>query len=397
MKDDPSSKTNPASVESTEPLVGLELRSFISSQGMLELVLEQVEAGNLAENEVIVRVEATPLNPSDIGLLFGPADLSEAKNSGTDERPSMTAPVCASAISRLGSRIDKSLKVGNEGAGVVIRAGAQASDLLGKTVSMVGGGMYTQYRRIHRDACMVLDDGITSSEGAAAFVNPLTALGMVETMRREGHQALVHTAAASSLGQMLVKLCSEEGIGLVNIVRSDSQVKLLQDMGARHVLNSTSPTFEVDLVDALVQTRATLCFDALSGGSVPGIILGCMETALSHLTSDYQRYGSSIHKQIYMYGILDPRPIVLPRVGMAWGVGGWLLFDFLEKIGPEAAQKLRERVNKALRTTFAIHYKAKISLEQVLTPDVARMIAKRTTGEKYLISPFKGAIVRPSR
>lgn len=237
---------------------------------------------------------------------------------------------------------------------------------------------------------MVLDDGITSSEGAAAFVNPLTALGMVETMRREGHQALVHTAAASSLGQMLVKLCSEEGIGLVNIVRSDSQVKLLQDMGARHVLNSTSPTFEVDLVDALVQTRATLCFDALSGGSVTGIILDSMETALSHLTSDYQRYGSTIHKQIYMYGILDPRPIVLPRVGMAWGVGGWLLFDFLEKIGPEAAQKLRARANKALRTTFAIQYKAKISLEQVLTPDVARMIAKRTTGEKYLISPFKG-------
>lgn len=390
MKVDPSSKANPASVESNEPLVGLELRSFISSQGMLELVLEQVEAGNLAENEVIVRVEATPLNPSDIGLLFGPADLSEAKKSGTDERPSMTAPVCASSISRLGSRIDKSLKVGNEGAGVVIRAGAQAADLLGKTVSMVGGGMYTQYRRIHRDACMVLDDGITSSEGAAAFVNPLTALGMVETMRREGHQALVHTAAASSLGQMLVKLCSEEGIGLVNIVRSDSQVKLLQDMGARHVLNSTSPTFEVDLVDALVQTRATLCFDALSGGSVTGIILDSMETALSHLTSDYQRYGSSIHKQIYMYGILDPRPIVLPRVGMAWGVGGWLLFDFLEKIGPEAAQKLRARANKALRTTFAIQYKAKISLEQVLTPDVARMIAKRTTGEKYLISPFKG-------
>ena len=390
MKDDPSSKANPASVESNEPLVGLELRSFISSQGMLELVLEQVEAGNLAENEVIVRVEATPLNPSDIGLLFGPADLSEAKKSGTDERPSMTAPVCASSISRLGSRIDKSLKVGNEGAGVVIRAGAQAADLLGKTVSMVGGGMYTQYRRIHRDACMVLDDGITSSEGAAAYVNPLTALGMVETMRREGHQALVHTAAASSLGQMLVKLCSEEGIGLVNIVRSDSQVKLLQDMGARHVLNSTSPTFEVDLVDALVQTRATLCFDALSGGSVTGIILDSMETALSHLTSDYQRYGSSIHKQIYMYGILDPRPIVLPRVGMAWGVGGWLLFDFLEKIGPEAAQKLRARANKALRTTFAIQYKAKISLEQVLTPDVAQMIAKRTTGEKYLISPFKG-------
>lgn len=390
MKVDPSSKANPASVESNEPLVGLELRSFISSQGMLELVLEQVEAGNLAENEVIVRVEATPLNPSDIGLLFGPADLSEAKKSGTDERPSMTAPVCASSISRLGSRIDKSLKVGNEGAGVVIRAGAQAADLLGKTVSMVGGGMYTQYRRIHRDACMVLDDGITSSEGAAAYVNPLTALGMVETMRREGHQALVHTAAASSLGQMLVKLCSEEGIGLVNIVRSDSQVKLLQDMGARHVLNSTSPTFEVDLVDALVQTRATLCFDALSGGSVTGIILDSMETALSHLTSDYQRYGSSIHKQIYMYGILDPRPIVLPRVGMAWGVGGWLLFDFLEKIGPEAAQKLRARANKALRTTFAIQYKAKISLEQVLTPDVARMIAKRTTGEKYLISPFKG-------
>lgn len=390
MNEDPSSRKKPVSVKHTEPLMGLELRSCISSRGMLELTLEQVEQGNLLESEVIVRVEATPLNPSDIGLLFGPADLSEAKECGTDERPCMTAPVSAVAMDRLGTRIDKSLVIGNEGAGVVIRAGAQASDLLGKTVSMVGGGMYTHYRRIHRDDCMVLDDDITPAEGAAAFVNPLTALGMVETMRREGHQALVHTAAASSLGQMLIKLCCEEGIALVNIVRSESQVKLLKDLGARHVLNSTSLTFEVDLLDALVQTRATLCFDALSGGPVAGTVLDCMEQALGRLTSGYQRYGSTTHKQIYMYGILDPRPIVLPRVGMAWGVGGWLLFDFLEKIGPTAAQRLRERANKALRTTFAMHYKAQISLEEVLKPDTARMIARRTTAEKHLICPFKG-------
>ncbi|MFM0348154.1 MULTISPECIES: zinc-binding dehydrogenase [Paraburkholderia] len=357
---------------------------------MLELSLVEVEPGNPTDDEVIVRVEASPLNPSDIGLLFGAAEIDKATGGGTANRPTLTAPVPAAAMGQLVSRMDSSLPVGNEGAGVVIRTGARASDLLGKTVSMVGGGMYAQYRRISRDACFVLDESVTPAEGAAAFVNPLTVLGMVETMRREGHRAIVHTAAASSVGQMLVKLCKEEGIELVNVVRSEAQVQVLRNLGALHVLNSTSPTFEADLTDTLAATRATLCFDALAGGPVAGAILSCMEKALGRTAKEYKRYGSTVHKQIYMYGVLDPRPIELPRVGMAWSVGGWLVFDFLEKIGPQAAQKLRERVNKGLRTTFASQYKAEISLADALTPMAVNKYAKRSTGEKYLINPARG-------
>ena len=389
MREDRSGHANQASPQDAEPLVGLELRSCITGEGTLTLSLVEVAPGAPADDEVIVRVEAAPLNPSDIGLLFGPANLDEAKGGGTADRPTLSAPVSAAALSQLASRIDKSMPVGNEGAGVVIRAGANASDLLGKTVSMVGGGMYTQYRRIHREACMVLDEGITAAEGAAAFVNPLTALGMVETMRREGHRAIVHTAAASSLGQMLVRLCREEAVELVNVVRSETQVQQLKDLGARYVLNSTSATFEADLTDAIAATGATLCFDALAGGPVPGSILASMEKALARTTTEYNRYGSPVHKQIYMYGVLDPRPIVLPRVGMAWGVGGWLVFDFLEKIGPQAAQKLRERANLGLRATFASHYKAEISLADALRPEVVSQYAKRSTGEKYLINPAR--------
>ncbi|MFJ2991271.1 zinc-binding dehydrogenase [Pandoraea sp. NPDC087047] len=374
---------------SSERLTGLELRSLITRQGELELSLVEVDPGDPTDDEVIVRVEATPLNPSDIGLLIGPADIGKATGGGTSNRPTLRAPVPEATLGALASRVDQSMPVGNEGAGVVIRAGARASDLLGKTVSMVGGAMYTQYRRIHRDACFVLDEGITPAQGAAAFVNPLTVLGMVETMRREGHHAIVHTAAASSVGQMLVKLCQEEGVALVNVVRSEAQVQVLQNLGAKYVLNSTSPTFEADLIDALAATGATLCFDALGGGPVTGTILSSMEKALGRTAKEYKRYGSSVHKQIYIYGVLDPRPIELPRVGMAWGVGGWLVFDFLAKIGPLAAQKLRERVNRGLRTTFASQYVAEISLADALTPSVASQYAKRSTGEKYLINPAK--------
>jgi NADPH:quinone reductase-like Zn-dependent oxidoreductase len=377
------------SINDMMSLTTLELRSCITSQGLLELSLEEVQLGNPTDNEVIVRVEATPLNPSDIGLLLGSADLDKARGGGTTDRPTLTAPVPASALKQLAPRINQSMSVGNEGAGVVISAGAKASDLLGKTVSMVGGGMYTQYRRIHRDACMVLDEGITPGEGAAAFVNPLTALSMVETMRREGHRAIVHTAAASSLGQMLVKLCNKEGIELVNVVRSDAQVRVLRDLGAQYVLDSTSLTFETDLTDAIAATRATLCFDALSGGPVPGVVLASMEKALNRATSEYKRYGSTEYKQIYMYGVLDLRPIALPRVGMAWGVGGWLLTEFLTKMKPQTVQDLRERAIRGLRTTFASQYKAEISLADALTPEMVRKYSKRSTGEKYLINPTK--------
>jgi len=351
---------------------------------MLNLSLENREIGHPSDDEVIVRVEAAPLNPTDIGLLFGPADLTLAQKGERE----MTAPIPQALLAQSASRFNQLLPVGNEAAGVVIRAGANASDLLGKTVSMIGGGMYAQYRRIHRENCLILDEGVSSEEGAAAFINPLTALGMIETLRREGHQAMVHTAAASSLGQILLKLCLKENIDIVNIVRSETQIQQLRDLGAKYILNSNSATFEADLVDAIAATRATLCFDALSG-PITGVILGCMEQALSRLTPGYHRYGTPVHKQIYIYGVLDSRPTLLPRVGMSWSVGGWLVFDFLEKTGIAAAQKLRERVNKELRSTFAIHYGAEISLSDVLNPDVVKRIAQRKTGDKYLIKPWK--------
>ncbi len=376
-----------AAAENNQPLTGLELRSCITRAGELQLSLVEQTLADPADNEVIVRVEASPLNPSDIGLMFGPADMSRAVAGGTPDRPTLTAPVPAAALDGLALRLDQSLTVGNEGAGVVVRAGKAASAMLGKTVSMAGGGMYAQYRKIDMNACMVLDEGVSPEEGASAFINPLTALGMVETMKREGHKALVHTAAASNLGQMLVKLCEAEGIELVNIVRSDEQMQLLRDIGARHVVNSTSPDFEADLTDALAQTGATLCFDALSGGPVARQVLTGMEKALTRGASDYSRYGSPVHKQVYMYGGLDTRPIEVPRVGMAWGIGGWLVFPFLQKIGPDAAQRLRERANAGLRSIFASRYKAEISLADALTLDVVNEYLKRRTGEKYLINP----------
>jgi NADPH:quinone reductase len=370
---------------------GLELRSRMSSQGELELSLEQVEIPNPAPDEVVIRVEASPINPSDLGLLLGPADMSKAKAGGTAERPVVTASVAPLLLKALSSRLDKSMPVGNEGAGVVIQTGANAQELRGKTVAAFGGGMYTQFRVVKASQCLVLPEGATPADGASCFVNPLTALGMVETLRREGHKALVHTAAASNLGQMLNKICLKDGIGLVNIVRSQEQVALLRGQGAAHVCDSTSSTFTEELTQALAETGATLAFDATGGGRLAGQILTCMEAVASRTLKGYTPYGSFIHKQVYVYGRLDPRPLeVVGNFGTAWSVGGWLLPPFLEKIGPEAAQRLRERVAAELKTTFASHYAAELSLAEVLQLDKLSLYSKRATGKKYLINPNKG-------
>ncbi|WP_257457769.1 zinc-binding dehydrogenase [Archangium lipolyticum] len=369
---------------------GLELRSRVSSQGELELSLARVAIPDPGPDEVVIRVEASPINPSDLGLLLGPADLSTARAGGTAESPVVTATIPQPLLKSLAPRLDKSLPVGNEGAGVVIKAGANARELLGKTVAALGGGMYSQFRLLKASHCLVLPADATPADGASCFVNPLTALGMVETMRREGHKALVHTAAASNLGQMLHKICLKEGIGLVNIVRSPEQVALLRGLGAVHVYDSTSPTFTEDLTRALVETGATLAFDATGGGRLAAQLLTCMEAAANRTATSYSPYGSSIHKQVYIYGKLEPSPIELAgNFGMAWGVGGWLLIPFLEKIGPQAAQKLRERVAAELKTTFASHYAAELSLTEVLRLDMIALYSKRATGKKYLINPNK--------
>ena len=372
---------------------GLQLRSLIKKSGELEISLLNVPTPEPGPDEVVVRVEATPINPSDLGLLTGAADLSAVKASGSKGSPVITAKVPEAGMKAMAGRLDESMPVGNEGAGVVIKTGSSdaAKALMGKTVAMIGGAMYAQYRCLKVNECLPLPDGTTPAEGASCFVNPLTALGMTETMRREGHKALVHTAAASNLGQMLNKICLKDGIPLVNIVRSTEQADILRKIGAKHLVDSSSPTFMDDLTGALVETGATLAFDAIGGGRLAGQILTCMEIAANKSAKVYSRYGSSVHKQVYIYGSLDPRPVELNRAfGMAWGVGGWLLFPFLMKIGPVDGKRLRERVVDELKTTFASHYTKVVSLQEVLDPANIAVYAKRSTGEKFLINPNKG-------
>jgi NADPH:quinone reductase-like Zn-dependent oxidoreductase len=369
-----------------------QIRSEISKQGRLTLSLATVEVPEPGPDEVVVRIEATPLNPSDLGLLFGPADMSTAKASGSAEAPIVTADVPEKLLRSVAARLDQSLPVGNEGAGVVVAAGASdgARALMGRTVSVIGGAMYSEFRTLKTGQCQLLPEGTKPAAGASWFVNPLTALGMVETMRMEGHRALVHTAAASNLGQMLVKLCQKEGVPLVNIVRKPEHAKLLRSLGARHVVDSSAPSFMEDLVAALTETDATLAFDAIGGGALAGHILTGMEAAQGAKSKEYSRYGSSTHKQVYIYGSLDRSPTILNRgFGQAWGVGGWLLTPFLQKIGGEAIAKLRARVAAEIETTFASHYARQVSLAGALALDAIAVYGRQASGEKYLIDPSR--------
>ena len=374
------------------PTTGLELRSLIKKNGELELSLAKVPVPEPADDQVVVKVEATPINPSDLGLLLGPADMKGATMSGSGDGVMVKAKVPEASLPLLAARLDQPMPVGNEGAGTVIKAGKseEAQALKGRTVSMIGGAMYAQYRLIKARDCQALPAGTSAAEGASWFVNPLTALGMTETMKREGHKALVHTAAASNLGQMLNRICLEDGIGLVNIVRSPAQAKILRDAGAKHVCDSTESGFTGKLTQALVETGATIAFDAIGGGRLASQILTCMEMAITRSVRDYSRYGSSVHKQVYIYGSLDPGPVELVRnYGMAWGVGSWLLTPFLQKIGRADQQRLRERVARSLKTTFASHYTRTISLPEALRLENIAIYNKRATGEKFLINPNK--------
>ena len=379
-------------------ITGIQLLSEVTSGGELKLSLARVAIPEPAADEVIVRIEASPINPSDVGLLLGPADLATLKVAGTEHDSVVTAVIPPARMGGMAARLDRPMPVGNEGAGVVVRAGSEAQDLLGKTVAVLGGAMYAQYRTLKAAQCLVLPPGATAADGASAFVNPLTALGMVETMRSEGHTALVHTAAASNLGQMLNKICLKDNIGLVNIVRSADQTALLQSLGAQYICDSTAPTFIEDLTEALAATGATLAFDAIGGGRLGGQILACMEAVASRKMTVYSRYGSPTHKQLYIYGGLDPRPTEIDRsMGMTWGVGGWLVTSFLAKIAPEVERRLKARVAAELTTTFASRYAAEISLIEALQPDIIAAYYKRATGQKYLINPNKQAVWLPCR
>jgi NADPH:quinone reductase len=374
-------------------LTFLQLRSLAKSSGEMELSLVSTSIPSPGADEVIVRIDAAPINPSDLGLLLANADWSHARVSGTAAQPAVTTELSPNAVQAMKARIDISMPVGNEGAGRVIEGGSSqtAQALVGKTVAVLGGAMYSQYRCVNLNQCLVLPEGVTAADGASCFVNPLTALGMVGTMRREGHKALVHTAAASNLGQMLNRLCLADHIDLVNIVRKQEQQELLKAAGAAHVCRTDSATFLKDLTDALVATGATIAFDAIGGGPLAGQILGCMEAAVNRGATVYSRYGSTTHKQVYLYGSLDMSPTTLNRnYGMAWGIGGWLLTPYIEKIGPLAFQELKERVAKELKTTFASSYSQEISLAEALQPRIIAAYSKRATGQKFLINPNKG-------
>src|SRR5215469_162418 len=372
------------------PAEALQLRSLVRAENMLELFLEKVAVAEPGPNEVVIRVEAAPVNPSDLGLLLAGADVTAASAAGTPQRPVITAPIPDAAMRGLTARVGAPLPAGNEGAGTVVAAGSSeaAQRLLGKKVAAAGGAMYSQYLTVDLSLCLELPEGLSAADGASAFVNPMTALGMIETMRMEDHFALVHTAAASNLGQMLNRLCQEEQVPLVNIVRRPEQEELLREAGAAFVCDSSKPEFMNELTAALTATGATLAFDATGGGMLASQILTCMEASASASADGYSRYGSAVHKQVYIYGGLDRSPTVLTRsFGMARGVGGWLLTPFLGKIGLEGIIRLRERVVAGLTTTFASSYTAQVSLSGALRLDNIAAYAQQATGTKYLIRP----------
>lgn len=374
------------------PSTYLQMFSTVTNEGQLRMELKKQSMPTPSSSQVIVQIEATPINPSDHGVMFGWSDMANASTSGSGADTVLTAPVSQQGMRVMKARIGQSLPVGNEGAGTVVAAGDSdfAQSLVGKVVAVMGGGMYGQYRCVEAAACLPLLPGNTAKEGASCFVNPLTALCMIETMNLEGHTALVHTAAASNLGQMLNRICKDDGVELVNIVRKEEQAALLRKMGAKYIVNSSSDNFLEELTDAIHATGATLGFDATGGGTLASTILTAMEAAAARTPGGYSIYGSVKHKQVYLYGGLDVSPTVLNRgYGMAWGVGGWLLPNFLAKVGNEVATRLRTRVANELTTTFASHYTDEISLSEALQADVVKRYNAKATGSKFLLCPQK--------
>jgi NADPH2:quinone reductase len=368
----------------------VELRSTLHPDGRLELSLQGVDIGKPAPGEIIVRVDAAPVNPSDLGMLLGPADLTQAREEGSGAGKRVLIPLAPHHANALARRFGLSLCPGLEGAGVVVAAGEECGPLLGRTVAMFGGGMFARFRKITPDKCLLFPDGAPPPRCAASFVNPLTALGMLDTMRREGHSALVHTAAASNLGLMLNKLCRHEGVPIINIVRRQEQVRGLQELGAQYVCDSSSPTFFADLVAMIGETRATLAFDAIGGGALASTIISAMEAVFA--PEEYYIYGSNVHKQVYVYGQLDPSPIqILRGAGNAWGVSGWLMMNHLAKLEPDAVQAMKDRIVREIDTVFASQFSAEVSLEGMLSVDTLSAVSRRSTGSKYLLTPNKAA------
>ncbi|MFK3864583.1 zinc-binding dehydrogenase [Pseudoalteromonas rhizosphaerae] len=368
----------------------IQLTSTISEDNKLTLALRNIDMPQPGADEVVIRIEATPLNPSDLGVLFSAADMSSAKQTGTEQSPVITADVPAQFMPSLKTRVGKATPVGNEGAGTVVAAGSSpaAQALMGKTVAVIGGGTYRKFICANVQSCLELKEGTTAKEGASAFVNPLTALAMVETMRAEGHKAIIHAAAASNLGQILNRICIADGVDLINIVRKPEQEKLLRDMGAKYVVNSSNDTFLADLTAAIIETGATIAFDPIGGGQLTSDILNCMEVAATRDITEYSVYGSDTFKQVYIYGALNRGPITLNRnFGFAWGVNGFLLFNALGKLGTNTVIAMRKRIADEITTTFASNYTHEVSLPETLQLQSIEAYSKHATGEKYLIKP----------
>ena len=373
------------------PATNTVMVTLVKPEGQLEVYFERRPMPEPKPHELLVKVLTTPINPSDLGLLFGGADMSTARAGERDGLPMITADVPPAGMRAMGGRIGDALAIGNEGCGVVVKAGEspEAQALVGKTVALLGGEMYAEYRCLPLQMTMPLPDGTDPVDGASCFVNPLTSLAFTETMRMENHSAIVHTAAASNLGQMLVKICAKDGIPLVNIVRSDAQVEILKGIGAQHIVNSSADDFMDRLVDAIADTGATLGFDATGGGKLSGQILTAMEAAAVRKMTNYSRYGSDTFKKVYIYGALDLSPTTFSArsFGLTWGLGGFLLTPFMQKAGMETVGRMRKRVVDELTTTFKSHYSHEISLTEALDLDTAHAYNAKRTGEKYLIRP----------
>ena len=369
-----------------------QMLSTVTSNGELRLALTQVDMPTPGPDEVVIKIEATPINPSDLGVMFGWSTTTDVSTSGSGKDSVLTAPVSPQGMQIMKARIDQSLPVGNEGAGTVVAAGDSelATSLMGKVVAVMGGGMYAEYRCVKANMCLPLLPGNTAKDGASSFINPLTSLAMLETMRMEGHTALVHTAAASNLGQMLNRICIADGVELVNIVRKEEQAEILRGLGAKYIVNSSSDDFMSELTNAIHATGATLAFDATGGGTLASNILSAMEAAAARTPGAYSIYGSIKHKQVYLYGGLNTSETTLTRgYGMAWGVGGWLLPSFMARVGMKVVMGLQARVAKELTTTFASHYTNEVSLEEALQAETVGSYIAKATGEKFVICPQK--------
>jgi NADPH:quinone reductase-like Zn-dependent oxidoreductase len=372
------------------PATALELRSTLTNDGVVTMAIRETEVTAPTDDQVVVRIDAAPINPSDLGMMFAGGDADAGLPAGDGAYGAVAVPVTEAAVAAQRARLGKPMPVGNEGGGVVVAGGSSpaAQALIGKTVGFLSGNAYAQYRTLHVSQCLAMPDGTDPADAAAAFVNPLTALGMVETMRAEGHTALIHTVGASNLGLMLNRICLDDGVGLVNIVRKPEHVEQLRALGATHVVDTSADSFSDDLTDALRATGATIAFDAIGGGDLASILLSKMEKVAGEQAGEFSRYGSDTHKQVYIYGGLDRGPTTLRRdFGMSWGIGGWLLTPFLIKIGQEAADRLRQRVAEEITTTFASSYGTRLSLVDAVDPEQVKRYARMATGDKALVTP----------